>query len=1347
MPDSVPTENRLVFYVNGRRIDDGRVDPRTTLATYLRENLRLKGTKVGCNEGGCGACTVMVSEVDPVVENIRHFSVNACLTPVCAVFGKAVTTVEALGSVVSKRLHPVQERLSLAHGSQCGFCTPGFVMAMYTLLRNNPKPTTADVDECLQGNLCRCTGYRPILEAFYSFTADSTGTVKARERQNDTCPMSEQCCKATGVDNPSSKAQKLSTFDACREYDPSQELIFPPELQTGKWHEKSFRMDCDGMTWYQPSTLDALLVAKTAHENARIIAGNSEVGVEQKFTFTPLRMGISPWQVKELRKMELSEHAVHIGAAVSLSQTKEYLAQVVNKLPEPQTEVLRSVIAIVQRFAGKHVRNTASIAGNLATASPISDLNPIWMAAGASVVLCSQRRGKRAVRVDQHFFPAYRRTLIEPDEVITEFIIPLSRRHQIFRTYKQAQRRDDDIAIVTGSFSVGLDENRRTVKELKMAFGGMAAVTKLGVDTVKGVEGRLWDKKLLEDIVHRLTHEFALSPDAPGGMPQYRLTLVLSFFYRFFLEVAEKVNVNGTISQMSNCQLDIHETQEFCSTQVFQDGTPGSKPSDPVGRPLMHLSGQKHTTGEAIYTDDIVYSDSLHMAYVLSTVTCGIVESVDVSEALAMPGVVGYVDHNDMPGSIYVCQGETLVFAAGKVHYWGQPVGAIVAETHETARRAASLVKVNIAAEKPIITTEEAIQRGSFFIDKPFVVHSSMAIEGYDTPKPFDWSQYDKVVASEVKMVGQEHFYLETHTCLVIPGEDGEMEVVSSTQVANDVQRDICTALGIPFHKVVVRVKRIGGGFGGKETNSGVIATAAAVAARKFKRAVRIVLERYDDMCVTGNRHPFLFKYKFAVGDDGKFLAYELKLFNNGGYVAELSPAVMQKALCYVENAYLIGNVDAYGLCCRTNITSNTAFRGFGAPQAMFAVETVIKHAAEEFGFDADKIRAANLYSEGDRTPLGMQLDMCNVRRCWTECLELADFERRKAGIEEWNRRNKYIKRGLYIVPTKYGIGFGFKGLNQGGALIHIYKDGSVLVTVGGMEMGQGLYTKLVQIAARCLDLNPSWIHINDMSTDKVPNASPTAASASSDMYGLAVQNACQTLMDRLKPIRAAISSASWPELVMAAYTEEVALTATGQGRLYCEQPIDFFSGKGGDIFGYCVYGAACSEVEVDCLTGDHRVLRTDIVTDIGDSLNPAIDIGQIEGAFVQGYGLYTMEEVKFRPDGTRLTKGPGTYKIPSADDAPKSFNVKLLKGSSNPKAIFSSKAVGEPPLFLGCSVFFAIRDAVRAYRMDQGLEGYFRFDSPATPARIRLACEDELVAKAASVPDGDSCLPWTVEL
>ncbi|VDM24158.1 unnamed protein product [Toxocara canis] len=1065
--------NSLILFVNGERVEETKIDPRTTLAVFLRDHRRLTGTKIGCNEGGCGACTVMISDIDPLNGQIRHYSANACITPVCAVFGKAITTVEGIGS--SAMLHPVQERLSRSHGSQCGFCTPGFVMAMYTLLRNNPKPTEAEIDETIQGiflrNLCRCTGYRPILEAFYSFSG-SAG-FKENEDEGIACSMGAQCCKNTAAKcrDERSELKVLSNFDGCKEYDQSQQLIFPPELQIGGFSQKSFELHDSDHHWYQPTTLAHALSLKRSLPNARIIAGNSEVGIELKFRFVDIMHAINLKQIAELRRAFLHDNeGAYIGMGLSLSEVEIILKKYIQELPEYKTRVFNAVVEMLHWFAGKHIRNMASIAGNIVTASPISDLNPIWMVAKASAVLVSEERGTRTVHLDENFFIAYRKTVIESDEILTGIWIPYSNERQYLRAFKQAQRREDDIAIVNSALMVEFEEQTNIVKWIRIAYGGMAPITKMAFHTQMALHQRKWDRELLEKGIDELRAEFTLPGDVPGGMARYRQTLAISFFFKFYLHVAERVQaLDFRKSETDFCSID-HSGHYLIASQVFQDIPVSQASADPVGRPIMHQSGMKHTTGEAKYCDDYHPQDALSMVMVLSPIACGTLNSVDWSNAMKQPGVRAYIDHNDVrEGAMLGHMHDTPVFVKDKISYHCQPIGAIIADSHEAARRAANLVKINCTEEKAIVTIEDAVENNSYLMEKPFVVRSRLA-ENYGEHEAIteDWSKYDHVIEGSVKIGGQEHFYFETQSCIVIPHEVDELEIIASTQCVSDVQISVADVLNIPQHKIAVKVKRIGGGFGGKEYASTVFVVPAAIAARKLRAAIKLTPERFDDMAISGTRHPFRCDYKVAVSNDGKLRNVQALLLSNCGHSFDLSVGVLQRAIVHFDNVYRFANAEIMGRMCRTNLASNTAFRGFGAPQAMFAAETMMAHIAEQTGMDVVQLRENNLYKEGECTPFGMHLRQCNIRRCWTECLQMSDYRSRLKEINDSNRASKYIKRGIYVTPTKFGVGFGLKHLNQAGALVHVYTDGSVLVTHGGMEMGQGLHTKMLQVL-RCL--------------------------------------------------------------------------------------------------------------------------------------------------------------------------------------------------------------------------------------------------------------------------------------
>ncbi|KAI4895470.1 hypothetical protein NFI96_023969, partial [Prochilodus magdalenae] len=1372
-----------------------------------------------------------------------HHAVNACLAPLCSLHHCAVTTVEGIGSVAGK-LHPVQERIAKAHGSQCGFCTPGIVMSMYALLRNSPQPTLRDIEDAFQGNLCRCTGYRPILEGYKTFTKQG-GCCGARGKGEGCCMTSAH--KEEHV-NVSTTHVNCICGDPTRLFDPSefmpldptQEIIFPPELvvrsqtcnitysssysdacetprnpsalthtsashyhasvcavlrvvytQTvqgqqqscsqkltsddwrrlkaekpytyqvthqvadgcntcrcvsvklkarfdvalqslGKQPARSLRFIGERVLWIQPSSLKELLELKAAYPAAKLVVGNTEVGIEMKFKNLLYPVILAPTYIQELSRIQYTENGIEFGASVTLTVMGKELREQVDKLPTYKTEVFQAVLEQLRWFAGQQIRNVAvvisdftvcAIGGNVMTASPISDLNPVFMAAGCKLTLVS-KEGRRVLQMDENFFTGYRKTALKPKEILLSVEIPYTKKGQYFSAFKQSPRKEDDIATVTCGMNVVFQEGSNIVQQIKLSYGGMAPTTVLASSTCDLLVGRKWDEELMEDACSSLAEEMTLSPSAPGGMVTYRCTLTISLFFKFYLTVQHKLaqthlSVEDVRPDYASA-LELFHLDSPTSVQLYQAVPPGQSPDDVVGRPILHLSALKQATGEAVYCDDIPrYENELCLALVTSTKAHAYIKSIETDDAMAVPGVVTFVSAKDIPGSnktgpaVY----DETVLADDKVTCVGHIVGAIVADTQAHAQRAAKAVKIHYEDLQPVIVTiQDAIANQSFY--EPVRV-----IEKGDLAKGFQ--ECDDVLEGEIHIGGQEHFYLETNCTVAVPrGEDGEMELFVSTQSASKTQALVAKALGVPSSHVVCRVKRMGGGFGGKESRSTVLSTVVAVAAHKVRRPVRCMLDRDEDMLVTGGRHPFFGRYKVGFKRDGTVTALDVTYYSNVGNSMDLSLSILERALFHMDNCYNIPHVRGTGYMCKTNLPSNTAFRGFGGPQGMMVSESWISDVALRCGLPAEQVRKINLYKQGECTPFNQCLDQFTIDRCWEECMNISDFHQRKASVELYNRQHRWTKRGLSIIPTKFGISFTAVFLNQAGALVHIYTDGSVLLTHGGTEMGQGLHTKMIQVASRTLEIPITKIHISETSTNTIPNTSPTAASASSDLNGMAVYNACRTLLQRLEPYKSKNPNGSWEDWVKAAYFDRVNLSANG---FYRTPDLGYsFETNSGRPFNYFSYGVAVSEVEIDCLTGSHKNLHTSIVMDVGKSLNPALDIGQVEGAFMQGVGLFTLEELRYSPEGCLYTRGPGMYKIPAFGDIPIELKVSLLRDAPNEKAIFSSKAVGEPPLFLAASLFYAIKDAITAARAESGLSGPFRLDSPATPERIRNACEDK---------------------
>uniref|UniRef100_A0A3Q2SQ84 Xanthine dehydrogenase n=1 Tax=Fundulus heteroclitus TaxID=8078 RepID=A0A3Q2SQ84_FUNHE len=985
------------------------------------------------------------------------------------------------------------------------------------------------------------------------------------------------------------------------------------------------------------------------------------------------------------------------GAACTLSHMGAVLRKAVQSLPPHQTEVFQAVLEQLQWFAGQQIRNVAV-------------------------------NGSREVLMDDSFFTGYRKTAVEPQEILLSIHIPYSQKSQFISAFKQSPRREDDISIVTAAMSVTFSPGTDVVKDLRLSFGGMAPVTVLARRTADRLLGRQWGEELLQEACSLLAEEMSLDPSAPGGMVSYRRTLTLSLFYKFYLRVLQKLRLQVCLMD-SEClsATEVYRPETPSSVQVYQAVPEGQSLGDVVGRPIMHLSALKQATGEAMYCDDVpLYENELYLALITSTKAHARILSVDAAAAERSPGVVCCLFASDVPGSnITGMRQDETVF----VTCVGHIVGAVVADTQLHAQRAAKAVKIQYEELEPVVTIQEAIVAQSFY--KPI-----RTIQCGDLEAGF--KQADHILDGEIHIGGQEHFYLETNVTLAVPREDGEMELFISSQSPSDSQvtGKSPKALGVPANRVLVRVKRMGGGFGGKEIS------VPWVVSFRLKRPVRCMLDRDEDMLITGGRHPFYGKYKVGFLQTGKVVALDVTFYSNAGNSMDLS----QRALFHMENSYSIPNVHGQGFICRTNLPSNTAFRGFGGPQGLMVAEAWITDVAHCLGLCLFilQVRRLNLYLEGESTPYNQILHGVTLDRCWDECLSRSEYERRRAAADLFNRQNRWTKRGLAVVPTKFGIAFTATFLNQAGALVHIYRDGSVLLTHGGTEMGQGLHTKMVQVASRVLGIPCARIYVSETSTNTVANTSPTAASASSDLNGAAVLNACQTLLKRLEPYRTQNPKGSWEDWVMAAYLDRVNLSANG---FYRTPDLGYdFDTNSGRVFNYYSYGVACSEVEIDCLTGTHKNLSTTIVMDVGHSLNPAIDVGQVEGGFMQGLGLFTLEELHYSPRGVLLTRGPGSYKIPAFGDIPTQLTVSLLRDAPNDKAIFASKAVGEPPLFLASSVFYAIKDAVRAARAESGMTGPFRLDSPASAERIRTACCDRFTKLCPPAQPG-TFSPWSVRV
>ncbi|CAL5426151.1 unnamed protein product [Camellia sinensis] len=1347
--DTIGEESKEpILYVNGVRrvLPDGLAH--LTLLEYLRD-VGLTGTKLGCGEGGCGACTVMVSYFDENSKKCVHYAVNACLAPLYSVEGMHVITVEGVGN---RRygLHPVQESLAVSHGSQCGFCTPGFIMSMYALLRSSQTPPTEEqIEESLAGNLCRCTGYRPIVDAFQVFA--KTNDMLYTDASLSSTPRGEFVCPSTG--KPCSCGSETVCKDdtneqktACGErYEPisyseidgkmytNKELIFPSELVLRKLTYLSLK-GSGGLKWYRPLRLQHVLDLKSRYPDAKLVIGNTEIGIEMRLKGIQYQVLVCVACVPELNKLSIKDDGLEIGAAVRLSELSKVFRKANKQRADHETSSCKAFIEQIKWFAGTQIKNVASVGGNICTASPISDLNPLWMAAGAKFQIVDCQGNIRMVAAE-NFFLGYRKVDLASTEILLSVFLPWTRPFEFVKEFKQAHRRDDDIAIVNAGIRVCLEEKNEkwVVSDASIAYGGVAPLSLSATKTKDYLIAKTWNNELLQGALKVLEKDILIKKDAPGGMVEFRRSLTLSFFFKFFLWVSHQMEGKSSFTESVSLS-HLSAVQSFHRPSVIgSQNYDIIKQGTAVGSPEVHLSARLQVTGEAEYTDDTPMPPAgLHGALILSQKPHARILSIDDSGAKSSPGFAGIFFAKDVPGDNMIGPviSDEELFATEFVTCVGQAIGVVVADTYQHAKLAARKVHIQYEELPAILSIEDAVKCNSFH------PNTERCLEKGDVDLCFQLGQCDRIIEGEVQIGGQEHFYLEPQSNLVWTMDGGnEVHMISSTQAPQKHQKYVSHVLGLPMSKVVCKTKRIGGGFGGKETRSAFLAAVASVPSYLLNRPVKLTLDRDIDMMITGQRHSFLGKYKVGFKNDGTVLALDLEIYNNAGNSLDLSLAILERAMFHSDNVYEIPNVKINGRVCFTNFPSNTAFRGFGGPQGMLITENWIQRIALELKKSPEEIREINFLSEGSVLHFGQQIQHCTLQRLWNELKSSCDFLKARKEVEKFNFHNRWKKRGVAMVPTKFGISFTTKFMNQAGALVHVYTDGTVLVTHGGVEMGQGLHTKVAQVAASSFNIPLSSVFISETSTDKVPNASPTAASASSDMYGAAVLDACEQIKARMEPVTSKQKFNSFAELATACYMERIDLSAHG---FYITPDIgfDWKTGKG-NPFRYFTYGAAFAEVEIDTLTGDFHTRTANIFLDLGYSINPAIDVGQIEGAFIQGLGWVALEELKWgdaahrwiRP-GSLYTCGPGSYKIPSLNDVPFKFSISLLKDAPNVTAIHSSKAVGEPPFFLASSVFFAIKDAIIAARAEAGYDDWFPLDNPATPERIRMACADEFTTR-----------------
>eukprot|EP00899_Mesostigma_viride_P015965 jgi/Mesvir1/2436/Mv22167-RA.1 len=1435
----------LLFALNGAEVrlpvdGPGAISSHTKLADYLREEARLTGTKVACGSGGCGACTVHLAYLEG--DSVRRITANSCLLPIGSIHGMAVTTIEGVGGA-RDGYSAVQQRVAAFHGMQCGYCTPGMVMSITgALLAHGDKgqPSRSDLARALDGNLCRCTGYRPLLDVTKSFARDvdieELGLNSLCRKTGKPCDGSAGCSdqdKAVCGNHTSSERHPLTQGDlpgtweeVVKSAPPFPEFlrgVAPTPLPSGTEVVASG----EHTAWIQPASVAdarALLaeLAKTQQGGGgvvRVIAGNTASGV----TGQHVAQGDVCVDIRRLPGMNTFHFAadkrlVTVGAGLTLSQFIDHLKglQADAKLAIETRTGLEVMTNHLQRIAGSHVRNAGSLAGNLVLASASrfhSDLALLLIASnGHLTIQPAGSAAPRVVSVHEFLHPTGGHVALHPGDLITSLSFSLMGPHEHLVSYKVGQRPLNAHALVNGVFKFVLADavdgsSHATIADVILALGtdGMPATRMTATESC--LRGNLWDKGRLRTAASVLAGEIesrveaARSEDADKGVwargvpaaVAYVSRVGTNLFVKACLAVSARVGAASLGAQLNAsgpaCEAVASVQSMPPACLGHQDIVLGADASSgmpaPLHQPVKRFNADALSAGEGKYTSDVPLPPKcLHGAFVTSTQARALLSRVDASEALSLPGVVAFISAADIPPGGMNQAGLMLpffpspeeIFVTKEVQFHSQPLGLIVAESRALARAAAAKVRVEYEPHPkggPLLHVDAAIAEGSVFPPQLFPA----AINAGDAAAILASTAPDrKLTGVEYWCLGeQQTFAMELASVLALPDDGGTSMVVHMpTQCASWAAQAIAKVLGLGQNQVAVNCRRIGGGFGGKVTRSTTMGSATAIAAHKLNKPVHVALTREEDTRLLGGRVAAKAKLDVAFDDSGRITALAGEVWLDAGNSEDLTCFVVTSVIETLVGGYgEVDNVAVKAHMMFTNKTSRTTVRAPGKAQAVAIRETLLLDIARKLGKPPHEVQEANLGAPppplplasapsptadgalapaGDTAALSLAeqeaLEPHRLRQLFDRLRAKCRFDERAAAVEAYNASSAsgWRKRGISLCPTRYGV------MQHGqDAMVSVFGDGSIRVAHGAVEMGQGHSAKVVQTVASALsrfvlDINAAADGVNDagaaerqrqalaslphekitvadFNSHLLANAGFSGGSTSSEASCAAALIAVASLVERLTPVAQRLRKPKeegappnivvWPALIGAALMAGVSLQAIGKH-------------DGAALVKYHTYGVACTEVEVDACTGEVAVLRADVMYDTGKSLNPAVDVGQVEGAFVFGLGCYLTEELVIDPaDGRVLTVGPWDYKVPCAGSVPKVLNVDLLQQNPLSKCVMSSKAVGEPPLLLAASALTAVSAAVSAARKQAGHEDphAFSLSAPATVQKVQQAC------------------------
>ncbi|SHO60030.1 xanthine dehydrogenase/oxidase [Algoriphagus zhangzhouensis] len=1511
-------KNSVSFFLNGKPVTIENPKPDLLLLDYIRsEEVGLIGAKKGCGQGGCGACTVILSNWNEEKNKVEHKSINSCLRPVCALGGLSVTTVEGTGGVerpenkhltftpsgsrgvlpsevpppkawneakanllnlhehkldksikklkstsqngitatcvsdpdnsdVHEGMNPVAHRLAINNGTQCGYCTVGFVMNMSAFLSENPSPTKQQIEEIFDGNICRCTGYRSILTGMKTFASDWS-TLDEENRM------------------------KCVTEDKCEEV-MIHDTINIPFPEAAKAPLPPVNVIESYQSWITPQSLDELkkVLKNNSAKTTRIVFGNTSYGIYID-EFPEVKLFVDIKLIPDFYGINKLESEIEVGASTTYSELLTLLENYISENDLSPTSTIGALEFMCHRTAGMIVRNAASLAGNtmlvlhhIFEREPFpSDLFTALDACDAEISLLRIKTGKEVKwKVSNLVNQLLKNPDLAQDIVILKYHLPIGKENEVTLSQKVALREVNSHSIVNNCTRISFNDTYE-ITDASIVFGGIAPVTWHASNSEQWLKGKKLSLDLLPGLLRVLNREVSKELAyweekgrnkgllSEGFTDAYRINLANSFLYKAIVKTLLETEPMYVPKYLKSAgEINWGNWGVTGGTQYYEN----QDFKAPVSQPYIKLMAFHQAMGQVHYTHEIkIPPIGKNAAFIQSTrsladyffIDPDSKEKIDadqLEDVLADKFTSFYtlITAKDIPIGGLNLQGmgyDQPMFATQNIMYPGQVIAMVIAEKEKDAIEIGEYASeycvgygpitwqggetpTNPGWEQPIISIDDAIRLGSIFPDSPSTAPFTTHIWKITRPgTELYWTDQQKdpldkkpkvrkekldgakcLVVENTQISGEQvHFYMETQSCVAFPQDDNQILVHPSSQSPMEMHQTIASTLASEQNKVQVEINQVGGGYGGKTEQTKFIVGPVAVAAKKLNKPIRLIMKREHDTAMIGKRHGYYGQYQIAVDqgnlrpeDKGLIRGFFVKMWADGGAFYDCSYIVSNCVQLRIDNAYKVQNFESQLDVCRTNKAPNTAMRAFGDIQGKLILENAIDDAAYAIKMDPAELRLKNMYERGDVTPFGQALSFCYMKDVWDYVAEKSNYHNRLKAVQEFNKTNKWKKRGIYMLPVKYGSGYNLVMIEQAAAVVSVFSgDGSISINQGGVDMGQGMMTKVEQVASYVLNVPMDLIQIHGPNTRIIPNPTSTGGSTGTAYNGEAVKQACEKMRKRMTEfgyqllkdngdewckeqgidfwnygVEGWASSVTkpgdqhpkliWQNLVALAYQYRIDLissfTAPIPGgtvpipamtfkTVEENKPIpgisiaDVPSNTGAvDSFVGFTYSAACSEVEVDVLTGEVKILRADIVYDMGWSLNPAIDIGQVEGAFIQGVGYVMTEKLVFEPDGENKgqlnTLNTWRYKPPAITTIPLEMNTYLYPRSNskevpeNPNGLFSSKEVGEPPLVLATSVFFAIKSAIRDSRVERGLSGFFKLDAPATVQEVSNALE-----------------------